>query len=119
MTWDQARGEPRRQIAISAGMATDGQGNYYGTTNQGGANSFGTLFQFNSTSGQLTTLFNFNRFPNGMPVQFEDLTNVLSLLVVDYQPATPRIDVIAQDRLYLLATCPCGGRPTSCRASAH
>jgi uncharacterized repeat protein (TIGR03803 family) len=50
---------------IFGGMATDGQGNYYGTTYQGGANSFGTLFRYNSTNGQLTTLFNFNRFPNG------------------------------------------------------
>jgi uncharacterized repeat protein (TIGR03803 family) len=46
------------------GMATDGT-NYYSTTYQGGANGFGTLFQYNSATGQLTTLFNFNRFPNG------------------------------------------------------
>ena len=50
---------------IDGGMATDGQGNYYGTTYEGGVNGFGTLFQYNSTTGQLTTLFNFNRNPNG------------------------------------------------------
>jgi uncharacterized repeat protein (TIGR03803 family) len=50
---------------IDGGMATDGQGNYYGTTYEGGTNGFGTLFQYNSTTGQLTTLFNFNRNPNG------------------------------------------------------
>src|ERR1700751_1774842 len=49
---------------VQGGMATDGT-SYYGTTYQGGANSFGTLFQYNSTTGQLTTLFNFNRYPNG------------------------------------------------------
>src|SRR5246500_2254191 len=49
---------------VQGGMATDGP-SYYGTTYQGGANSFGTLFQYNSTTGQLTTLFNFNRYPNG------------------------------------------------------
>ena len=46
------------------GLATDGT-NYYGTTYEGGANSFGTLFQYNPSTGQMTTLFNFNRFPNG------------------------------------------------------
>jgi uncharacterized repeat protein (TIGR03803 family) len=46
------------------GLATDGT-NYYGTTSAGGANGFGTLFQYNSTTGQMTTLFNFNRNPNG------------------------------------------------------
>lgn len=46
------------------GVATDGT-NYYGTTSGGGANNFGTLFQYNSATGQLTTLFNFNRNPNG------------------------------------------------------
>ncbi len=50
---------------VDGGMATDGQGNYYGTTYEGGTNGFGTLFQYNSASGQLTTLFNFNRNPNG------------------------------------------------------
>ena len=49
---------------VQGGMATDGT-SYYGTTYQGGANGFGTLFQYNSTTGQLTTLFNFNRNPNG------------------------------------------------------
>jgi uncharacterized repeat protein (TIGR03803 family) len=49
---------------IQGGMATDGT-SYYGTTYQGGANAFGTLFQYNPTNGELTTLFNFNRYPNG------------------------------------------------------
>jgi uncharacterized repeat protein (TIGR03803 family) len=50
---------------ISGGMASDGQGNFYGTTYEGGANGFGTIFRYNSVSGQLTTLFTFNRNPNG------------------------------------------------------
>jgi uncharacterized repeat protein (TIGR03803 family) len=50
---------------ISGGLASDGQGNYYGTTYQGGANGFGSIFQYNSITGQLTTLFSFNRNPNG------------------------------------------------------
>jgi uncharacterized repeat protein (TIGR03803 family) len=49
---------------LQGGMATDGT-SYYGTTYQGGANGFGTLFQYNPSTGQLTTLFNFNRNPNG------------------------------------------------------
>ncbi len=50
---------------ISGGMASDGQGNYYGTTYEGGANGFGSIFRYNSATGQLKTLFNFNRNPNG------------------------------------------------------
>ena len=46
------------------GLATDGT-NYYGTTSGGGAYSYGTLFQYNSTTGQMTTLFSFNLNPNG------------------------------------------------------
>lgn len=47
-----------------AGLTTDGT-NYYGTTSGGGVYGYGTLFQYNSTTGQLTTLFNFNLNPNG------------------------------------------------------
>jgi uncharacterized repeat protein (TIGR03803 family) len=47
------------------GLAADGQGNYYGTTYEGGANGFGSLFQYSSSTGQLTTLFNFDRNPHG------------------------------------------------------
>jgi uncharacterized repeat protein (TIGR03803 family) len=50
---------------VNGGLASDGQGNFYGTTYEGGANGFGSLFQYNSNTGQLTTLFNFNRNPNG------------------------------------------------------
>jgi uncharacterized repeat protein (TIGR03803 family) len=50
---------------IDGGLAADGQGNYYGTTYEGGSNGFGTLFQYSSTTGQLTTLFNFDRNPHG------------------------------------------------------
>jgi uncharacterized repeat protein (TIGR03803 family) len=47
-----------------SGIATDGT-NFYGTTNQGDANGLGTLFQYNPTTGQLTTLINFNGSGNG------------------------------------------------------
>jgi uncharacterized repeat protein (TIGR03803 family) len=50
---------------IDGGLAADGQGNYYGTTYEGGANGFGSLFQYSSSTGQLTTLFSFDRNPHG------------------------------------------------------
>ena len=40
--------------SIAAGVTPDGQGNYYGTTYEGGT-GFGTLFKYSSTTGQLTT----------------------------------------------------------------
>jgi uncharacterized repeat protein (TIGR03803 family) len=38
-------------------QATDG--NLYGTTPFGGSNGYGTIFEFNTTTGTLTTLYNF------------------------------------------------------------
>ena len=49
----------------AAGLTPDGQGNLYGTTYEGGANGFGSLFRYTPATGQLTTLFDFNRNPNG------------------------------------------------------
>jgi uncharacterized repeat protein (TIGR03803 family) len=75
----------------NGGMAADGT-NYYGTTSGGGANSFGTLFQYNSTTGQLTTLFNFNRNPNG---------------------SSPDADVIYDGKGHLYGTTSAGGSHSS------
>jgi uncharacterized repeat protein (TIGR03803 family) len=52
---------------IASGLTSDGQGNYYGTTYQGGTNGFGTLFRYASATGQLTTLVNFNRIDGSLP----------------------------------------------------
>src|ERR1035437_9710056 len=52
---------------IAAGLTSDGQGNYYGTTYEGGTNGFGTLFKYASATGQLTALVNFNRTDGSLP----------------------------------------------------
>ena len=49
---------------ISGGLVTDGQGNFYGTTYQGGSQGRGLLFKYSAASG-LTTLVEFNGL-NGM-----------------------------------------------------
>lgn len=49
---------------ISGGLVSDGQGNFYGTTYQGGSQGRGSLFKYSSATG-LTTLVNFNGL-NGM-----------------------------------------------------
>jgi len=46
------------------GLVRDAAGNFYGTTNTGGANGFGTLFKLDS-NGQLTTLYNFTLVDKG------------------------------------------------------
>jgi len=47
-----------------AGLATDGQGNFYGTTYIGGAKGYGTVFELNS-AGTLTTLYSFTDGTDG------------------------------------------------------
>ncbi|MES2923614.1 MAG: choice-of-anchor tandem repeat GloVer-containing protein [Verrucomicrobiota bacterium] len=42
-----------------AGLAGDGAGFFWGTTEQGGANNFGTVFKVNVGTGALTTLVDF------------------------------------------------------------
>jgi uncharacterized repeat protein (TIGR03803 family) len=42
-----------------AGLSSDGAGNVWGTTNQGGASGFGTVFKINRLSGVLTTVIEF------------------------------------------------------------
>jgi uncharacterized repeat protein (TIGR03803 family) len=49
----------------AAGVIQGGDGNLYGTTLDGGANDLGTVFQFNPTSGNLTTLVAFDGFDGG------------------------------------------------------
>jgi uncharacterized repeat protein (TIGR03803 family) len=51
-----------------AGVTSDAQGNLYGTTTAGGANSAGTIWEIASGSGTLTTLFSFNTTNGQMPV---------------------------------------------------
>ena len=45
-------------VVPEAPIVQDSNGNFYGTTESGGSNGFGTVFQI-SSSGQLTTLYNF------------------------------------------------------------
>ena len=42
-----------------AGLVSDGSGNFWGTTQDGGASGNGTVFKVNATSGVLTTLVEF------------------------------------------------------------
>jgi len=43
-----------------AGVATDGSGNFWGTTNGGGAYGYGTIYKINAATGAMTTLFDFS-----------------------------------------------------------
>ena len=43
---------------VIAGLVQAANGDFYGTSNQGGADSYGTIFKI-SPSGTLTTLYNF------------------------------------------------------------
>ena len=48
----------------AAGLWHDGAGSMWGTTQRGGANGFGTVFKYDVSSGELTTLVDFtNRDP--------------------------------------------------------
>ena len=57
-----------------AGVIQASDGNLYGTTVTGGANSYGTIFKI-TTIGSLTTLYNFCSLAN-----CKDGTNSLSLI---------------------------------------
>jgi uncharacterized repeat protein (TIGR03803 family) len=47
-----------------AGLVADKKGMLYGTTYGGGANSYGTVFELNPSTGVLTTLYSFCRLAN-------------------------------------------------------
>ncbi|MGO9402949.1 MAG: choice-of-anchor tandem repeat GloVer-containing protein [Terriglobales bacterium] len=53
--------------APQGGLALANDGNLYGTTSQGGANNYGTVFKI-TTSGTLTTLFNFDSTHGANPL---------------------------------------------------
>src|SRR4030095_4657771 len=53
------RGTTNRGSYPSGGLLDDGSGYLWGTTQDGGANDFGTLFKVNVTTGELTTLIDF------------------------------------------------------------
>ncbi|HVA47067.1 MAG TPA: choice-of-anchor tandem repeat GloVer-containing protein [Pirellulales bacterium] len=50
-----------------AGLVTDGKGNLYGTTYNGGANGEGTVFELNPSTGALTTLYTFSGADGAYP----------------------------------------------------
>ena len=50
-----------------AGVVLDGSGNLYGTTQNGGASSLGTVFEVAHGSGTITTLASFNGANSGYP----------------------------------------------------
>ncbi len=70
---------------IAGGMVTDGQDNYYGTTYEGGTNGFGTLFQYNSATGQLNTLVNFTRTNGSLPAATVTLDGKGNIYGTTYQ----------------------------------
>jgi uncharacterized repeat protein (TIGR03803 family) len=47
-----------------AGLVQGSDGNFYGTTEYGGTNDYGTVFQLNSTNGMLTILHSFTAADN-------------------------------------------------------
>ena len=50
---------PARGSQPMAGLTSDGAGYFWGTTNSGGANGFGTVFKLNASTIALTTLVEF------------------------------------------------------------
>ena len=65
-----------------AGLTLAADGNYYGTTQYGGANGDGTVYQFNPVTGVVTTL-----------AAFDNTT-------VGYQPTSPLVAAGADGNLY-------------------
>ena len=51
---------------ISGGLVTDGQGNFYGTTYQGGSHGLGSIFKYSVATG-LTILMEFNGTNGSLP----------------------------------------------------
>ena len=49
---------------LFGGLVQGSDGNLYGTTAEGGANGYGTVFKL-TTAGKLTTLHNFASYPDG------------------------------------------------------
>jgi uncharacterized repeat protein (TIGR03803 family) len=47
-------------VAPAGPLVPDGHGNYFGTTSGGGADDFGTVFEFSTATGTITTLASFN-----------------------------------------------------------
>jgi len=74
----------------------DNSGNLYGTTYEGGANGFGSLFRYTPATGQLTTLFDFNRNPNGsLPAATLTLDQIVEMcdeLIAAHGPLLPKLD---------------------------
>ncbi len=52
---------------LYGGVALDGQGHLYGTTEYGGSNGYGMVFKLNLSTRALTTLVNFNRTNGANP----------------------------------------------------
>ncbi|HSI13990.1 MAG TPA: choice-of-anchor tandem repeat GloVer-containing protein, partial [Chthoniobacter sp.] len=50
-----------------AGLASDGAGNLWGTTTQGGANGAGTIFEINTITGAFNTFFDFTGSLGNVP----------------------------------------------------
>ena len=51
-----------------SGLTIDSHGNFFGTTEYGRANGYGTVFEFNPNTSVLTTLFSFNRNNGANPI---------------------------------------------------
>ncbi|HEY3900876.1 MAG TPA: choice-of-anchor tandem repeat GloVer-containing protein [Chthoniobacter sp.] len=50
---------------LVAGLVSDGAGNFWSTTSQGGANNDGTVFKINASTGAVTTIVNFANATTG------------------------------------------------------
>jgi uncharacterized repeat protein (TIGR03803 family) len=64
---DNSPGDNYRGGEPEAGLASDGEGNLWGTTTSGGFSQNGTVFEVNMTSGSTTTLFDFTGNSGAVP----------------------------------------------------
>jgi uncharacterized repeat protein (TIGR03803 family) len=55
-----------RGIQPQGALVSDGAGNFWGTTESGGANGAGTIFQVNASTGAITTLVDFANSTTGV-----------------------------------------------------